>query len=143
VKSQKTGANRVFTLDTIMCFFSLEARAETAKRCASFFLVSKFAAFLAEYPKFTNTMWDGSQFFFGQKNTPRCTVFTRMFVLRNRKTMDDDALIRHLRQPFDAGKKPEFLEDDEFLHPYLPDDALLPALSCDMWDKVPFFPPAK
>jgi hypothetical protein len=54
----------------------------------------------------------------------------------HRKELDNSALIRHLQEPFIEGAKPKFLEDDEYLHPYLADDALLPALSCDMWDKV-------
>lgn len=42
-------------------------------------------------------------------------------------------MIKHLQAPFADGAKPSLLSDDEMLHPYLPDDALLDALSYETW----------
>lgn len=50
--------------------------------------------------------------------------------------MEDAVILKHLQQPFEGGARPALLEDDENLQPYLPDDALLPALSCEMWGDV-------
>jgi hypothetical protein len=50
--------------------------------------------------------------------------------------MDDASLIKHLQKPFAGGARPDLLDNDEMLQPYLPDDGLLDALSCEAWENV-------
>ena len=64
----------------------------------------------------------------------RAVNWMRREVALNRSRLNDVELIKHLRSPFESGTRPAFLDADEYLQPYLPDDALLPALSCESWD---------
>jgi hypothetical protein len=65
----------------------------------------------------------------------RAVNWIRKEVAANRSCADDKELIRKLRAPFEAAERPAFLKDDSYLQPYLPDDALLPALSCESWNE--------
>jgi hypothetical protein len=65
----------------------------------------------------------------------RAVNWIRKEVAKNRSCTDDKELIRKLRAPFEAAERPAFLKDDAYLQPYLPDDALLPALSCESWNE--------
>eukprot|EP00960_Hanusia_phi_P005947 172178-Hanusia_phi.AAC.1 len=48
------------------------------------------------------------------------------------KSNEQQLLISELRKPFEEGKKPEFLQDDELLFPYFEEDPLLAALCREM-----------
>ena len=65
----------------------------------------------------------------------RAVNWIRKEVAKNRSCTDDKELIRRLRAPFEAAERPAFLKDDAYLQPYLPEDALLPALSCESWNE--------
>eukprot|EP00961_Rhodomonas_salina_P081945 1101911-Rhodomonas_salina.2 len=58
----------------------------------------------------------------------RVVTWIRRQVAAKRSELEDDALIEHLKAPFKDGARPAFLEDDDLLFPYLPDDPLLSAL---------------
>ena len=64
----------------------------------------------------------------------RAVNWIRREVAKNRPDLGDKELIQILRAPFEASERPAFLSDDSYLQPYLPDDALLPALSCESWN---------
>ena len=63
----------------------------------------------------------------------RAVNWLRREVHKQRRSLTDEELVRALRAPFDGSERPPFLDDDNLLHPFLPDDALLPALSCEVW----------
>ena len=65
----------------------------------------------------------------------RAVNWMRREVAKNRPDLGDKELIQILRAPFEASERPAFLSDDSYLQPYLPDDALLPALSCESWNE--------
>ena len=61
---------------------------------------------------------------------------TELLRMTRRQSMDNASLIKHLQQPFAGGARPDILDNDEMLQPYLPDDGLLDALSCEAWENV-------
>lgn len=65
----------------------------------------------------------------------RAVNWIRREVAKKRSALGDKELVQALRAPFEASEKPSFLNDDEYLQPYLPEDALLPALSCESWNE--------
>ena len=65
----------------------------------------------------------------------RAVNWIRREVAKNRSILGDKELIQSLRTPFEASERPAFLSDDSYLQPYLPEDALLPALSCESWNE--------
>lgn len=65
----------------------------------------------------------------------RAVNWIRREVAKKRSVMEDKELVQALRAPFETSKRPSFLSDDEYLQPYLPEDALLPALSCESWNE--------
>ena len=56
----------------------------------------------------------------------------RKEVAAKRREMDDAELVKHLQSPFVSNARPAFLDDDDLLFPFLPEDALLPALCADI-----------
>jgi hypothetical protein len=64
----------------------------------------------------------------------RAVNWMRREVAKKRPDLGDKELVQSLRSPFESSQRPAFLSDDSFLQPYLPDDALLPALSCESWN---------
>ena len=82
--------------------------------------------------------WDlqkmGKNWAFDIYDSIRAVNWIRKEVAKNRSCTDDKELIRKLRAPFEGAERPVFLKDDTFLQPYLPDDALLPALGCESWN---------
>ena len=64
----------------------------------------------------------------------RVVNYLRKEVIARRGELDDDALIKHLQQPFLGGARPPLLDDEALLFPVIEDDALLPILSQDSFD---------